>query len=481
MSEEVPPPWKHQVRAVDCAANLDEYALFWDMGTGKSRGFLDIVRYKYNLHKRHLRTLILCPPVVVENLRREHIKFTNIKRVYALKGKVSTRLELAKEVFAKEGHMGVTFITNYEALQNEDFMKWMRYTFKPEVVTLDEAHYIKNRTSKRTKKCILLAKKSMYRYILTGTPILNNPLDLFYLYKFLDGGKSFGTSFVAFKAKYFVDANQYIENKPFPDWVFRDEFVKEITGRIESKSMYVKKSECLDLPPLIHVEVPLEMSPPQAKSYKEMKKHFITYIRDHRDNLLKPAVASLAVVKALRLMQIASGFCTTEGGENVVFENNPRTKQLGEDLEQLTPGHKVIIWAVVKENYKAIRKVLESIGLESAYVEVHGGISPKQREKNIDRFNTDETCRVFVGHPKSGGIGINLCVADYTIRYSKDFNLGDYLQSRDRNHRGGSDVHEKITHLEYKAENTLEDHITKVLLKKQKVSMQILEEISDTI
>ena len=470
-------PWQHQKKAVDLFADANECALFWEMGTGKSKGTIELLRYKYNKHKRHLNTLIIGPPIVVQNWCREFEIHSKIKRIHPLQGKITKRLEDAKEIFAKEGELGCTFITNYRALLNDEFFAWISKQFRPECIVLDEAHYIKDGQSKRTKRCVSLGKNARYKIILTGTPILSSPIDLFYPFKFLDNGRSFGSTLSGFRAKYFVNKNEFIAAKPYPEWVFRKEYEKEITERIEAKSMYVSKAECLDLPPLIVKEIPLELSDPQRKAYKEMKRDFVTYILDHRDKLLKPAVATLAVTKGLRLMQIASGFVNTEGGESVVFEKNPRVDRLREDLATLTPGHKVIIWAVFKENYKAIRKVVESLGLGDAYVEVHGGVSPKAREAAIARFTTDPTCRVFMGHPKSGGIGINLVSASYTIRYSKDFNLGDYLQSRDRNHRGGSEIHEKITHLEYVAENTLEEKITKALMAKQTISASILCEL----
>lgn len=305
-------PWDHQRKLVDVCANRENYALFWDMGTGKSKGIIDVLRYKYNKHGRHLRTVIIGPPVVIENWVREFKIHSKIKRVFGLKGKVAERLKIAKHVFADHGDTGCTFITNYEALQNEEFRLWLYNKFRPEVVVLDEAHYIKNGESRRTKHCVKLGKTAMYRFILTGTPILKSPLDLFYLYKFLDQGESFGTAITAFRAKYFLDANALIEAKPYKDWVFRDEFRQEIIERIEAKSMYVSKKECLDLPDLIIQTVDIGMMPEQTKAYKDMKKDFVAYILDQRDNLLKPAVATLAVTKALRLMQIASGFCNVE-------------------------------------------------------------------------------------------------------------------------------------------------------------------------
>lgn len=123
-----------------------------------------------------------------------------------------------------------------------------------------------------------------------------------------------------------------------------------------------------------------------------MKRDFVAYVND------KACVATLAITKALRLQQIVSGFVALEGenGEdrtNVAIKDNPRAQALKELLADVAPYHKVIVWAVFRENYAAVRAVCDE--LELKYVEVHGEVSAPARQKAVDSFNDEKDVRVF--------------------------------------------------------------------------------------
>ena len=121
--------------------------------------------------------------------------------------------------------------------------------------------------------------------------------------------------------------------------------------------MSVKKEECLDLPPLVRKTIKVELSPEQKKLYKQMKEELVAFVND------KACVASIALVKALRLMQITSGFITAED-EDISFKKTPRREALKELLEQITPHSKVLIWSVFKDNYKTIREVSDELKIK---------------------------------------------------------------------------------------------------------------------
>jgi SNF2 family DNA or RNA helicase len=192
------------------------------------------------------------------------------------------------------------------------------------------------------------------------------------------------------------------------------------------------------------------------------------------------AVAQLALTKMLRMQQIISGHVNVERfgedgatiKENYRIKDNPRARALEETLETLTLQHKVIVWAIFKTDYDIIRDVCEKLKIEC--VEVHGGISQKQKDIAVNRFNTEENVRVFIGHPQSGGIGINLVVSDITIYYSRSFNLADDIQSEARNYRGGSERHESVTRIDIVADKTVDELVLERLLHKQQIGDDIL-------
>ena len=91
------------------------------------------------------------------------------------------------------------------------------------------------------------------------------------------------------------------------------------------------------------------------------------------------------------------------------------------------------------------------------------------------RFNTDKKCRVIISNRKTGGAGINLTSAAYSIVYGRDFNLGNELQSEARNYRAGSEAHESITKINLVMEDTIDELVMQALESKQEVSKVILD------
>jgi len=468
------PLWKHQTVAIERAKGLNEFGLFFEQGCGKSRTLIEILRYCYNTTRRVQRTLIVSPLITLENWQREISEFSKISeaKVAVLYGSGAKRI---KDFLRTEEHNPNGFITivNYEALLiGKLFAELKRWC--PELLILDESHKCKNSKTRRTKRALELSHLADRRYILTGTPVLNNPMDIFSQYLILDHGETFGKNFFAFRAKYFNDLNAGMPRQSyFPNWQVRSGALEEINALIYNKAMRVLKKDCLDLPPLVRQCVYIDLTPEQRVAYEQMKKEFITFLQD------KAIVARLAITKGLRLQQMATGFVTDEGGGIVRFESNPRLKTLAELLSNLTPDHKVIVWAVFRENYEQIKKVCEDLSIGS--VEVHGGVSNRQKFENVDRFNDDPDVRVLIGNPVACGIGINLTASDYSIYYSRNFSLEADLQSEARNHRGGSEIHQCITRIDLIARDTIDEHVQKMLANKLEVSDKVLAQIAEDL
>ncbi len=486
------PLWDHQRVAIEKAKDLPSYALFFEMGVGKSRTTLEILKYKFNQGGRVLRTLIFAPPLVLPNWRQEWLMFTKInpKLVVPLYGSQVKRIS----TFNKATEItpgGLVFLTNYESLLMKDLFRVFQ-NWTPEVIVFDESHKLKSPSTTRSKKAHELANPWCFKtrkpintplkYLLTGTPVLNSPMDIFQQFKVMDGGDTFGGNYFAFRGRYFRDRNAGMpKDRYFPKWEL---MTKEKDGvnaegelnlRIQSKSMRVTKAECLDLPPEVAVTIKVGLSPLQERLYQEMKRDFITFYNS------KACVATLAITKALRLLQITSGYVSAwnpgedEGPIEHSFESTPKRDALKDLLEEITgANHKVLVWAVFKNNYRTIREVCEELNLK--YVEVHGEVSESKKRANVEQFKSDPETRVFLGHPGSGGIGLNLTVASYSIFYSRSFSLEQYLQARARNHRGGAT--EKVTHYDLIADGTIDELVLKALENKQTMSESLLANIA---
>jgi|GEM_PF-1497837 len=436
---------------------------------GKTRTVLNILRDRYNEHKKIEKTLIVAPGITLQNWRNEILQYTKIpqEKVVVLQGTGVKRIKtFCLETATDENKI---VICNYETIS---VMKKIRATlvkWKPKYVVADEMHKIKDYKSVRAEGMREVSLHSEYRYGLTGTAILNNYMDLFGQWLWLDRGSTFGTNFFVFRGKYYLDKNSHMPRHiHFPKFEPRSGVEDQIKDLIQPMSAKALKSECLDLPPLIKKKVFVEMTGPQAKSYKEMKDHMLTWM----SGADSAVVASTALTKVIRLMQITSGFVKTEDGEEILFDKNPKGEALHELLETIHPN-KVIIWATFKRSYEVIRSVCAKLKIRM--VECHGDTPNAQKFKNVDAFNNDPEIGVFLGHPQSLGIGINLVAASYMVYFDRNFSLENDIQSEARNYRAGSEVHGCITRYDLVAKNTVDELCLTMLDKKSEVSASILK------
>jgi len=479
-------PWDHQLKAIDEAKDKTAYAFLFEQGTGKTGAAINTIRHKFNSNRRFMRTLIFCPPIVIDNWKNEFKLHSNVdpNKILLLKGASTSRVKLLNKAFVFDPESNrvpqpAIAVTNYEALLMKDLYALLQ-EWKPEIIVFDESHYLKSIASSRSILAHRLANPRdcvpPIKYLLTGTPVLNSPLDIFMQYKIMDGGETFGDNFYVFRTRYCIDRNAGMPKKKyFPNWqprTFKRDGVdsyNEISKKIFEKGMRVEKSECLDLPPMVYQKMSVDMPKTQALIYRQLKQDLIAYVDEG------VVVAELAITKALRLLQIASGFYKTDDGQEIVLKNNPKLTALKDLLRDLTVHHKVIIWCVFKKNYEQIRELCESLKIEA--VEVHGGISEKGKRESVDRFTNNKKVRVLFGHPASGGIGINLVEASYSIFYSRNFDLGQSLQAEARNYRGGSEKHKKITRIDMVAAGTIDEYVMEKLKGKVDMTESILTDI----
>lgn len=467
----------HQKKALYDSQFKPDMLLAWQMGVGKTCATIQILRHRYMDAGELTKTLIITPLITLKNWKEEFAMFSNVSpdAIHVLKG---SRKKRAKQIEALEGRNGI-IITNYESFDGDDvaeaITKW-----SPRIMVCDEVHLCKNPQSKRAKKIAKISDLCSNHYLLTGTPILNSSMDLFMPFRILDGYRkkesTFGSNFFVFRGVYFEDANAAWSGQKnhFPDWQPRPSTYSIMQDKIKDKMSVVDKLDVLDLPPLITENRYCVLSKEQETHYKEMKSDLITYVKDMEDDgVPKAVVARLAITKALRMQQIVTGFVKSDAGEIIKIVDNPRERLLKELLEELTPNHKVIVWAIYKENYATIRKVCEDIGV--SYTSITGSQSTKDKFSNMVQFDEDPDCKVLIANPASAGVGINLVASSYSIYYSRSYKLGDYKQSEARNWRKGSEMHDRITHINLIASNTIDEFIDKALKDKQNLADMILD------
>lgn len=472
--------YSHQLEIVELSKKSDSLALLWDMGTGKTKGLIDVLRNRYNTERRLLPTLIFAPLVTIYNWKNEFKLWSKVdqNRIFVIDTNGKKRLQLLNHAIQETSD--VIIIINYEAIQSDDifdfFMAW-----SPRIIVADEMHLLKNHKSKRAKKVVKLGDQADYRYGLTGTPILNSVEDIFHQYRFLDKGKAFGKNFWVFRNTFMYDENAAWASRPghFPKYAPRPEMFDVLNQKMYSIATRITKEDCLhDLPPLVRIKRDIQLGAEQNKAYKQMKKEFIAFVKDEKKSGKAHAVvAQLAITKALRLQQIISGFVVTDEGEEVEFKDNPRLDDTKDLLERLTPAHKVIVWCSFIYNYRQIERICKE--LKIPHVFITGEMNIKQKGEAMEAFRNDDSVRVVIANRKAAGIGINLVEASYSIVYSRNFSLGDEKQSEARNYRGGSQIHEKVTKIDMCAKDTIDEMILQALDNKQQLSDRIVDWVEE--
>ncbi len=474
MEDNLPEMYKHQKEIVELSLLQDDVALFHGLGSGKTRSVIESLRAIFNMQKRTYKVLILGVPAVIYNWRNEILKFSRIpeKSIYVCASGANRDKKLQKAIDS-----GAHIITiNYEALLSEKVFKVLQ-DWGPEILVCDEVHNCKNPSAKRSKKVYELSLGTFKRFILTGTPILRNMMDIFMQFKILDHGKTFGHNYFAFRAKYFMDKNHAWSGRPnhFPEWIPRADMQDDLMKRVKTKAHVVETKDCIDLPPYIETIESVEMGKQQKIAYEQMRDFLITFLEENMD---KPAVATIAPVKALRLLQIVSGHLTQEDGKIVNFEN-PKLERLMELLEDIVPENKAIIWTEFKHDITAISTELRAKGYK--FVVVSGEQSTQEKQKAVDDFQNDESVHIFLGNSSAGGTGITLTKAKYSIRFSRSFNLGNALQSAARNYRGGSQIHDSIININLSVKDSIDEKVAEALLRKEYIGKNMVDFIKDNV
>lgn len=465
-------PWDHQLQIFQKGKDLKNFAVFAEAGTGKTLATILLALNKASGSEPVYKTLVITPKITIKNWQLEWLDATHLneQEVVAVLGTGAERIAIIKE----SRHARV-LIASYESVIMPKVLAELM-VWSPDILIVDESHKVKTPGASRTKKVFLLSQLSSvkHRYIMTGTPVLNSPMDLFSQYKILDGGETFGKNFDRFKNEYFVNLNAGTRFN-YPDWKMKEGALSQITEKIKPTSVSLKKADCLKLPPLVRKKIFVELSPEQARLYKEMARDFVTYFQG------RAVIAQMALTKLLRLMQIVSGFVQTEGengnpGVLRSIEDNPRQAALSELLEEILPSGKVIVWANFRQNYEQIRQVCES--LKVSYAQIHGEINEKDQFRAIDTFTKDPDCQVLIGSPGSLGCGVNLTVAPYSIFYSRSFSLEHSVQAEARTYRAGSEVHQRLTRYDLIAEGTVDEYISQKLANKEAISFDLLQDLA---
>ncbi|ODT98909.1 MAG: hypothetical protein ABS79_05165, partial [Planctomycetes bacterium SCN 63-9] len=413
-----------------------------DMGLGKTIQVLALLQRRRFRRQAKGPTLVVVPRSLVFNWHQEAQKFTPRIRVLDYTGPGRHALR------AKFGEHDL-IITTYGTLRT-DIAELNQIDF--DYVVLDEAQAIKNAESQSAKAARLL--KARHRLAISGTPIENHLGELWSLFEFLNPGM-FGADSVFKKFSSGTGAGL--------DESERQLLAKALKPFILRRT---KQQVVDDLPDKTEQTLYCDMDPEQRKLYDELRAHY-------RDALLRKDAAELdrskiEVLEALLRLRQASCHPGLISAEHAELPSAKLDMLIPSILEVVEEGHKVLVFSQFTSFLAIVRERLEAEGLTYEYLDGR----TRNRAARVERFQTDESCPIFLISLKAGGLGLNLTAAEYVYLLDPWWNPAVEAQAIDRSHRIGQTQH--VFAYRLICRNTVEEKILELQQKKRDLADAIL-------
>lgn len=406
-----------------------------DMGLGKT---LQAIALLSNLHEeKKKKSMVIMPKSLIYNWENEIKKFAPKLKVGVYYG-INRDFSSLKKVDV--------ILTTYGTIRN-DIENLLEHKF--DLLILDESQNIKNINSQTTKAVLLLNAKK--RVALSGTPIENNLLELYSLFRFLNP-EMFG-SVQRFTNSYILPIQKYSDTSTI------EELKKKIYPFLLRR---VKKEVLEDLPDKIEKLVYVDMNDEHRRFYEERRRYYYSLLEKNtssQGNFDKFFV--LQAINELRHIVSSPELETKKiisSKKEVLIENV---------IEAIENNHKVLVFVNYLSSIESICDSLKENKIK--YLKMTG--QTKDRQNLVDKFQSDSRYKVFVMTLKTGGVGLNLVSADTIFIYDPWWNTTVENQAIDRAYRLGQDK----TVFAYKMimRNTIEEKI----LKLQEIKNKLLDDL----
>ena len=471
-------PYEHQKDALKKCWNKESFAIFAEMGTGKTKIALDNACILYNKGKID-RLLVVAPKGTYMNWVDQEIP-THVpdyieRNVLAWKPNITDKYEQQlKAIRDVNDYKFKIFVMNVESLSTKKGIYYAKlFLTGKSMMIVDESTTIKNPQAKRTKNILSLAREAKYRRILTGSPVTQSPMDLWAQMDFLDPEILGQQSFYAFRTRYAVviTANAAGGTHKYQK-IVKFKNLAQLGQLVSPHSYRILKKDCLDLPSKVYMEREIQLTSEQERLYEQMRQEALATLNG------KTVTTMTALTQLMRLHQITCGHMKTDGGDTLNLKNN-RLDELMQILAE-TSG-KAIIWANYIHDILNIEAAIKKEYGHTSYCTYYGATKAEDRQRCIYDFqNKMNDCRFFIGNTQTGGYGITLTAASTVIYYSNNYDLEKRIQSEDRAHRIGQK--NPVLYIDLVSKGTVDEKIIKSLRNKVNIAKEISgEELSKWI
>jgi SNF2 family DNA or RNA helicase len=444
-------PFEHQIESFKYALTHNKFLLGDEQGLGKTKQALDIaVARKHKM--RHC--LIVCgvnnlkwnwyKEVEIHTNEKAHILGSRVNR----KGKTVIGSSDERLADLKQIHDEYFLITNIETLRDKSIQSQIKKMCSDGIIgmtIIDEIHKCKNSQSKQGKAIHCCC--SYYRLALTGTPLMNNPVDLYNVLKWLEVENH---SLTYFK-------NLYCEMGGFGGYeIIGYKNLDQLENSLNKNMLRRRKEEVLDLPPKIYTDELLDLDSSQDKLYRDVTNQIIEDI--DRIMLLPNPLTEL-----IRLRQVTSNpnILTSKNITNVKYD------RILDILEFTTD--KVIIFSNWTKVINPLYIKLSSLGYNPALVTGES----KDPILEMNKFQSDNTCKVILGTTPALGTGYTLTAANTVIFIDEPWSKAIKDQAEDRCHRIGTKGTVNIITLICK--DTIDERIHQIIKDKGELSDRIVD------
>jgi len=424
--------FNHQETGIEFLLKNLKCILADDMGLGKT--YQSIVAA---LECEAERVLIVCPSSLKINWMREIQNFCEDVSIINGKHWDPARFTIINYDILKNFHTIEERGKKYEDWE----LRREIVEYNPDLIILDEAHFVKNHKSIRGKILKDISKKfSPERiWLLTGTPIANRPMDYYNLLSIIDCPVA--NNWVHYARTYcegirFKKGGRYV-------WVTKGASnLKELSSKTKRTILRRKKEDVLDLPDKLITPIYLELQ--NTEGYKNVWNEYLAQRKI--DGKKGNPARDLVEMTLLRTF--------------IAMETVPYTIEKTEEALEL--GKKTIIFCNFNDEMDSL---IRYFGEKS--VCIRGGMTDKQKQHAVDRFQEDENCMVFVGQIKAAGVGLTLTAAEIVIMNSLDWVPGNHEQAEDRAYRIGQN---KTVNIYYMLiDETIDTLVWDILNEKKKI------------
>ena len=511
-------PYDHQLEAFEKFKNASHFALFMDMGTGKTKTDLDIAGYKFTIGEID-RLLVIAPNGVHEQWVYQQIpEHCNVSYMaFVWKAANMNRrghLNSLKTFLSPHRDCLRIFCMNVESFQSEgagiEAAKRFIGNGVGAMVTIDESTKIKNPNAKRTKSILRITAACTVRNLLTGTPAAKSAFDLFQQMEFLKRN-FWGCNYFAFKHRHglLMRTNSGPGTQSFYRLIDEETFARiakrlqkadgehdddaigahygvsgsvvanirvdptfhqyrnldRIQRTIAPVTAIARKEDCLDLPPKVYQQIHVDMPIAVRKVYADLQRKLIA---EYENKVLTIENRAALVT---RLMQVAGGYMPYYENENAPVKHvqigtaNAKLKALVDIVEDCLPDRSIIVWARFSRLLEGAYVELQKLEPKTALY--YGKTDTGKRPGIISDFEKGKV-RILVTNPAMVGYGFNFQHCRDQIFIGNSFQVEHRLQAEDRSHRKG--VQGSCTYLDILMNNSIDGVIFKAIQSGREVN-----------